>query len=127
MPQPPRTTTFGANDGCQARPTRGATLLKSAVTVESYFASWIWLRSIGVPGLDGETDRQRREVELEERRVGRHLESRLHAQLRRRVGQVVVADAAIALGEGAEDVVAEAGVEGQPAAELASRPARSRR
>ena len=50
MPQPPRTTTFDANGGCHAKPTRGATLLKSPLTVESYFASCIWLRSIGVPG-----------------------------------------------------------------------------
>ena len=57
------------------------------------------------------------ESRLEEGRIARHLEARCHAQFGRRIGKVVVADAAIALGEGAEDVVAEPGIQRQPAAQ----------
>ena len=70
-----------------------------------------------VPGVDGQADRQRREVGLEERRVAGTWKPGWTPELRGDVGQVVVADAAVALGEVAEDVVAQAGVERQAAAD----------
>ena len=67
--------------------------------------------------LDEEADVERREAGLEERRIARHVEAGLRAQLRRHLGQVVVADATVAFREVAEDVVAQADVERQAAAE----------
>ena len=67
---------------------------------------------------DVETELQRIESRLEERRIARHLESDGRAQLGRRIGEVVVADAAVALGEGAEHVVAKPRIQRQPGADL---------
>jgi hypothetical protein len=69
-------------------------------------------------GCDHETDRQRREVRLEEGRVGRHMETGLHAKLRGSVREVVGPDPAVAFAEVAVDVVAQADIQGQAAAEV---------
>ena len=73
--------------------------------------------SIGSTRADVEAKLQRIEARLEERRIAGHLEAGRHAQFGRGVRQVVVANATVALGKGAEDVVTQSRVQRQPAPE----------
>ena len=117
MPHPPLTTSFGAKDRLPRQPEARRDVVpvgpQRAVVGRDVNLRQVHRRA----GFDEQTDVEWREIRLEERRVGRHVEAGLRAQLCGDLGQVVVADAAVALGEVAEDVVAQAGVDGQPLAD----------